>query len=729
MSSDSNPKKEIDKDNLVRVVDKPNADELQLTAQHAKITIPSNDLQQYDIFGPSPVPDTATQGVSITDLEYIFFTNPMAQKSVHIWANRIIGNGFDLLPSDEEGVEEEIAERAVEDCKKFLKKIRYRSTFRQSIINALVAGNEWTELNLNGFGHVINISHGDFQTVDFRRNFLTNKILLGSDGQPVGFWQYIPDLSQLYHSIAMMYGEQMTYDNMQAAQKRLKESQSLKIEEIKDGHNNPIGVMTTKPNFMFLKNDEIVHLAFNTLNDNPLGISMLIPAYNALLHLNQVMYAVAEAINDMGYPKPDVKVGNDAYPADQTLLDAAETLIKDPVRREGYAHTHLMEIKYLQPQGMGNGGIADYPEWYFTEAAIGLRTPKEILLSEGTSKAGGAQASNDFDRDIESARSGFEEYVLEILSRFLKSRGYYSTDYERCIYTPQIKWDALITEDEALREKMALEKWDKDAITFNELRVMLGMDETEDMRGLKYKSELILKDQSEAFNNNPRLSEQMPFDSTGKVQVKNPLDNQTGEEAEVSTAQNSPKNPQQKQLVAQHALLPESAAPSAHVSANDSLNRQLGTSGVNFKKVAKAAVGTKIKSVGKADAKKIRDAIVNMEAKKKNAKAILGKVQDIGDYTPAHAKTVFVTEHKNLEEHGLLENAKKEGMKFKKWNSVMDKDTSPLCKALHGQVIPIDGEFWQSYKDAEGNPHQWKGKAPAAHPNCRSYLTYQNEGG
>ena len=121
MSSDSNPKKEIDKDNLVRVVDKPNADELQLTAQHAKITIPSNDLQQYDIFGPSPVPDTATQGVSITDLEYIFFTNPMAQKSVHIWANRIIGNGFDLLPSDEEGVEEEIAERAVEDCKKFLK--------------------------------------------------------------------------------------------------------------------------------------------------------------------------------------------------------------------------------------------------------------------------------------------------------------------------------------------------------------------------------------------------------------------------------------------------------------------------------------------------------------------------------------------------------------------------------------------------------------------------------
>ena len=698
---------------------------VRLSAAHQKITIPSNDQQQYDVFGPSPVPDTATMGVSIQDLEYIYLTNAVVHKAINIRANRIIGNGFDLMPSDEEGISEELATEAVNDCQKFLAKIKYRTSFRQSIINALAAGNEWTEMNFNAFKHMVNISHADFQTVDFRRNFLNNKVLLGADGKPVGFWQYIPDLSQLYYSIAMMYGEIETYENMKAAQRRLKESQSL---ELKDPDGNPIAVMTTKPNFMFLKNEEIVHLAFNTVNDNPLGVSMIIPAYNALNHLNQVMYAVAEAINDMGYPKPDVEVGDPEHGCDQALLDAAEDMVTDPVRREAYAHSYLVKIKYLQSQGMGNGGISEYPEWFFTEAAIGLRTPKEILLSEGTSKAGGSQASNDFDRDIEVDRATFEEYVYEIMSRFLKSRGYLSTEYERCPYTPKIKWEAMITEDEALREKMALEKWEKDAITFNELRVLLGMDEVEDMeRGDAYKSELTQPKADSVFNTDGNLpkSEQMPFDSTGKVQVKNPLENKTDEETGATVT--TPKAPQEKQFIAQHELLPASANPSKHVSANESLNRQQGTTDVDYKQIARKSVGTRITSVGKAKARAIRDTIVNKEAAKKSAKSIIKEIKKIGDYTDAHAKMVMVTEHKNMEEGGSLQNAMQKGMKFKKWNAHMDKDTSPLCKALNGQVIPIDGEFWQAYKDENGKSHQWRGKAPAAHPNCRSFLTYQNE--
>lgn len=691
----------------------------RLSAAHQKITIPSNDLQQYDVFGPSPQPDTATTGVSIQDLEYIYLTNAVAHKAINIRANRILGNGFDLVPTDEEGLNEEIAKQAVNECQKFLAKIRYRTTFRQSIINALVAGNEWTEMNGNRFNRIVNVSHADFQTVDFRRNFLNNKVLLGADGKPIGFWQYIPDLSQLYYSISMMYGETQTYENMLAAQQRLKESQSL---EIKNKNGEPIAVMTTKPNFMFLKNEEIVHLAFNTLNDNPLGVSMLIPAYNALNHLNQVMYASAEAINDMGYPKPDVTVGDPDHAADQAMLDAGQDMVTNPVRKEAYVHTHLMKIQYLQPQGMGNGGIADFPEWFFSEASIGLRIPKEILLSEGTSKAGGSQASNDFDRDIDSDRSTFEEYVYEIMSRFLKSRGYLSTEYERCPYTPTIKWEALITEDEALREKMALEKWEKDAITFNELRVLLGMDEVEDReRGDAYKSELTQAKADSVFNTDGNLprSALMPPDSTGTAQTKNPMENQLPEQAENNSAQNAPKEPQEKQFIAQHALQSGEKL--------NNLNRQFGTTDVNYRNVAIKSVGTKISTVSKAKARKIRDTLVNSEAARKSTKGILKEVKKIGNYTDAHARMVMVTERKNLDEGGSMRNAMQKGMKFKKWKAHMDKDTSLLCKALHGKVVPIDKEFMVKYKDESGKEKTWKGMQPAAHPSCRSVLTYQNE--
>jgi SPP1 gp7 family putative phage head morphogenesis protein len=701
--------------------------EMQFTASHAKITIPSNDLQNYDILSPSAVPDTATNGVSITNLEYIYLTNAVAHKAINIWANKILGNGFDLVPSDEEGIDPITAEQAVNECKKFLKKIKYRTTFRQSIINALVAGNEWTELNLNAFNHVVNVSHADFQTVDFRRNFLTNKILLGADGQPIGYWQYIPDLSQLYHSLNMMYGEMQTYENMQAARNRLKESQSI---EVKDAYGNPVAVMTTKPNFMFIKKEEIVHLAFDTLNDNPLGVSIIIPAYNALNHLEQVMYAVAEAINDMGYPKPDVKVGDMEHPPEQKLMDAAQDMVTDPVRRESYVHSGQVEIKYLQAQGMGNGGIAEYPEWFFTEASIGFGLPKDKLTSTGESHADASQTSNDFDKDVEAKRATFEEYVYEILGAYLDSRDFKQNYYGRNPYVPQLKWDSLITADEALREKMALEKWEKDAITFNELRVMLGMDEIEDMeRADKYYSELNQPQRDSAFNTDGGLprSSLLTQDGTGDAKNQNPAELQSEAQAETSPDGIQPKPPQQKQFVAQHSLLPKTANPSRHVTANESLNRQFGTEDVNYRAIAKESVGTKIKSVDKTTALKIRDALVNNEAKKESSKKIMEDIKKMGGYTDAHAKMVAATEHKNLEEHGGLENAMKKGYKFKTWKAHLDKDTSPLCRALNGKTIPIGKAFKVSYKDEGGKSKTWEGQAPAAHPSCRSVLIFGNE--
>ena len=169
---------------------------------------------------------------------------------------------------------------------------------------------------------------------------------------------------------------------------------------------------------------------------------------------------------------------------------------------------------------------------------------------------------------------------------------------------------------------------------------------------------------------------------------------------------------------AQHALKPAAEL-------NPRLNRLNNTEGVNYKKVAQKSVGKEIVSVNEAKARKIRDAIVNGEATRASAKSIRKAVQEVGDYDPAHTKMILVTEQKNLQEHGSLQNAMQKGYKYKIWKAVKDEDSSPVCLALDGQKVPIDKEFAITYNDESGAKKTWKGQSPSAHPNCRSHLIYE----
>jgi hypothetical protein len=160
---------------------------------------------------------------------------------------------------------------------------------------------------------------------------------------------------------------------------------------------------------------------------------------------------------------------------------------------------------------------------------------------------------------------------------------------------------------------------------------------------------------------------------------------------------------------------------------NPSLNKQFKTQDVDYKKIAQKDVGTEIKSVGKDRARKIRDTIVNGEAKKKSAKAIFNDVKKIGNYTDEETRRILNTEQINLTRHAKLQDAQNTGMKFKKWKAVKPRgcaSCSAVCDALDGQVQPIDKEFKVVYKDKSGKTRRWKGMAPAAHPNCLSDVEF-----
>ena len=655
----------------------------RIKAQHVKLVVPSSDVGTYYTNAPVIAPDTAENGVSISDLEELFWTNPWANKGLLLRANRVIGEGFKLLPSDHPTVDEATAKRARDECDQFMNEINYITFFRQSILNAYIAGNEWTECLYNKLGSMVNLNHGDFKTLDFRRSLQTNKILLDLDGEPVGFWQEIPNLAELYQSLELLYGSRQTWENYQETEKRLKDSTYK--EMYIDGEL--VAIQTRKPNYVFLEKDEIIHLAFNTINDNYFGTSMLLAAYDALQHLKQVQFATAETINEMGYPKPLVKVGDDKHSPTQVMLDDAEALIQDPVRKEGYAIPNYMELSYLTPGNSGTS-ISEFPEFFITAVAVGLRVPRELLTGEGdANRANAYQNSTDFGRDIESDRKILEEYIYKIFDRYLTARGFKTTG-RRNPYTPKIEWPTMVAEEDKLRREMIIADWKDGLISFAEAREALGKPEIEDpSRNERYFDELD--------------SPSTVMDGTFKRDI-HPFRQGV---------------PPSKPIRTTHALEPKSKL-------NPALNKENKTEGVDYKEVAQKDVGKKIKTVGKAKARKIRDIMVNGEANKRGVKAILKDVMKVGNYTEDEARRVLATEQVNLVQNAKLQEAEKSGMKFKKWVSITPRGCercSAVCDALNGKIVPIGEDFKVTYKE-NGKLKRWKGKAPAAHPYCRSQL-------
>lgn len=682
-------------------------------ARHKKILLPSADNSDYDITTPSVVPSTASNtGVGIPTLEYIYMTNPLVHRAINIRANRVIGDGFELLPAEGNLVNPEIANEAMDKCMEFLERINYLSFFRQSAVNAYVAGNEWSEKIYNQAGMLINVNHGDFRTIDYRRDFVFNKVLLDDKGEPVGYWQYIENLAYLYASLSTL-GVVDTEENLIDARNRLNDKESYTVY---DENGQPIALITRRPNYMFLKQSEIAHLSFNNLNDNYFGVSLIIPAYNSIQQLDDITFATAEMVNELGYPKPLVYVGDKDNPPTQKLNDAAQTAITDPVRKEGFVLPYYMKMDYLRNDAASD--ISAYPQWYITAVSIGLKVPRELLTGEGEANfATTKQNSTDFEKDIEADKRQLERYIRDILSDYLKSRGYLSSDVGLCTYTPTIKWPQAVTEDEALREKMVLEKWQAGLITRSEAREKLGLPEIEDIGAANVFVNEAKKPEApqEAADINqprtPRPDEAITSIVDEATQAKPPSAIEQRDHVIPETVQSANNTISQ---TAQHRLEDRRVI-------NPELNETFNTVHANYKGIAQKVIGKKIKSVGKAKANKIRDAIVNGLANGKKLINITKQVQQTGDLEKYEADRIMRTEVSTLANSGKLENAQAKNLKYKIWEASQEEPGEP-CHKLDNKRIPIEANFEVDY-----NGNKWKGQSPPLHPNCKCRMRFEGE--
>jgi len=662
----------------------------------------SSDSGDYYKDVPSVTPDSTESTVTIKELATIYQTNPLAHKGINVRVNRIMGEGFELYPAEGANVDQIIAQTAVEECWNFLRKIDHLIFFRQSCINAMVAGNEWTEViynipqtfdevtgedkvNVDLPRRVMGVAHGDFETIDFRRSLLENKILLDNIGRPEGYWQQITDLAELQQDLSMLYGSIESLENLKATKERLKETQSYEITDASG--QRTVGLIGMKPNYIFLSTEEIVHLSFNNLNDNYFGQSLILAAYNAIKHLDIILNASAEMSNTIGYPKLVATVGDVDHPPTETLMDDAEALVRDPIRKESYAVPFYTKLEYLTPQGTISSDISSYADTQLTLISAGLKVPRELLTGEGdANRATSMQGSSDFEKDIETDRKILESYILQILNLFLIYRGHGETSGGKSPYLPRIEWPKWITEDDALKEKMVLEKWQAGLLTLNEARERLGENEIEDAT------------KGESFFSEPQPDTGM---SLGGLAER---------------AESAESTEPDQEVKAEFALEPKAEL-------NPPLNEKFRTNNIDYKKIAQENVGTKIKSVSKAKANKIRDIITNGLANNESLRNIRNQIQSVGDYNDSHTNTILRTEISNLKSKAKAESANERGMKFKQWIAVMDNKTSNLSKALHKQVRPIEEEFEATYKSGNKTV-KWKGQEPPEHPNTRCSLIY-----
>jgi HK97 family phage portal protein len=95
------------------------------------------------------------------------------------------------------------------------------------------------------------------------------------------------------------------------------------------------------------------------------------------------------------------------------------------------------------------------------------------------------------------------------------------------------------------------------------------------------------------------------------------------------------------------------------------------------------------------------------------------RVKHVFDVHDSRAKAISVTEITRAENAGMNEAIKSSGVKGKKkWVSVIDNKTSPICKALNGTMVGINDKF--EYKGEEYD-------YPPAHVQCRSKIVFVPE--
>lgn len=229
-----------------------------------------------------------------------------------------------------------------------------------------------------------------------------------------------------------------------------------------------------------LERDQMAHLTFNTLGDEPVGISLLTPVYNQIERLSNIEEGLAQAIHKKGYPLHEaiLKSRPDWSPTEGDVEYIAGEMA-DIESSSQFTHTDDYEIKVHDP--VFPASAMNYPTYFVDQIVAITGVPKHVLLMENiTTKA----TAESLQRLMQPILTPLQERLATMVENQIFRR---VLDKENIKGYCKIQWNEVLPErDDRLPEKINILSSTlvegKPVITHKEVREMLGFPSEMDLK-------------------------------------------------------------------------------------------------------------------------------------------------------------------------------------------------------------------------------------------------------
>jgi hypothetical protein len=355
----------------------------------------------------SALPD-AGEGLSrvkktVKQLFVLYLTNQFVARAVNIRADTLISRGYKVVGGDEVGRKA---------CNELIDNSGGINLFWQLSVNTDIAGDGFLEKIYNTKKNkILRLKHVHPLTLRFKVNQTSGKIIVNSEGRPVGYEQYYYD--------------------------------SDGIEQAKD-----------------VPYDIIAHLRFNTLGDEFTGISTLQPGYDTIVRLMNMEYSAAEAAVKTANP---IIVGETNTKSPHMIALWGNILGRINGREQVFI-PEGMKLSMLSP---GPQNFNNYADYFLNAVVATFGVPKAMLLGEsgGGNRAEGIVLQRHFYSVIRGNQQYIEDFFNEIFEEYAEISGFQA---------PQLEFED-VAEDADVNAQSAIGLYSAGIVTMNEARAMIGL--------------------------------------------------------------------------------------------------------------------------------------------------------------------------------------------------------------------------------------------------------------
>jgi hypothetical protein len=217
-----------------------------------------------------------------------------------------------------------------------------------------------------------------------------------------------------------------------------------------------------------LSTDQLMHFVFKRIGDEVLGHSIIEPALKTIERSMNIEEGIAQAIYRHGFPQFDISVGTENEPPNKSMIDDIATAVENLNSKNEFVHPFYEQIKVLESQTTRN--FESYPQIFIKQIVSNFGVPEALILGTGesTNRATAMVQSRHFRAQIEAIQLIMKVEIEDKLFKKLKElRGWSEV--------PRLEWNETMPEDETDKVGRVATLFDKNIVSRNEAREMLGL--------------------------------------------------------------------------------------------------------------------------------------------------------------------------------------------------------------------------------------------------------------